>query len=127
MQSNPLQLALCGVTLKNPVIAASGTFGFGHEYAEVMDISRETKETLASYGADPSGASFANNCLLARRLAEHNNGKKGSRYTRARRPARLSSMSATDWQWTTPLKSCPPAAPYGKKRFAAWWIRQPDP
>ena len=40
MQSNPLQLALCGVTLKNPVIAASGTFGFGHEYAEVMDISR---------------------------------------------------------------------------------------
>ncbi len=28
------------VTLKNPVIAASGTFGFGHEYAELFDISR---------------------------------------------------------------------------------------
>ena len=40
MQSNPLQLTLCGVTLKNPVIAASGTFGFGHEYAEIMDVSR---------------------------------------------------------------------------------------
>lgn len=37
---------------------------------EVMDITRETKETLESYGAMPGGASFANNCLLARRLVE---------------------------------------------------------
>ena len=37
---------------------------------EVMDISRETKETIAEYGATPGGASFANNCLLARRLIE---------------------------------------------------------
>jgi dihydroorotate dehydrogenase (NAD+) catalytic subunit len=40
MNSNPLALSLCGVSLKNPVIAASGTFGFGHEYAEIMDLSR---------------------------------------------------------------------------------------
>ena len=40
MASNPLELTLCGVMLKNPVIAASGTFGFGHEYAEIMDVSR---------------------------------------------------------------------------------------
>lgn len=40
MNSNRLSLNLCGVALKNPVIAASGTFGFGHEYAEVMDVSR---------------------------------------------------------------------------------------
>ena len=40
MASNPLELTLCGVALKNPVIAASGTFGFGHEYAEVFDVSR---------------------------------------------------------------------------------------
>ena len=40
MSSNPLSLTLCGVPLQNPVIAASGTFGFGHEYAEVMDVSR---------------------------------------------------------------------------------------
>src|SRR5436190_1214805 len=33
---------------------------------EVMDISRETKETIDMYGATPGGASFANNCLLAR-------------------------------------------------------------
>lgn len=30
----------CGVELKNPVIAASGTFGFGREYDEYYDISR---------------------------------------------------------------------------------------
>jgi dihydroorotate dehydrogenase (NAD+) catalytic subunit len=31
---------LCGVNLKNPVIAASGTFGFGAEYNQYYDISR---------------------------------------------------------------------------------------
>ncbi len=35
-----LETVLCGVTLKNPVIAASGTFGFGAEYAELFDVSR---------------------------------------------------------------------------------------
>ena len=37
---------------------------------ELMDISRESKETLAMYGAEPGKSSFANNCLLARRLVE---------------------------------------------------------
>jgi hypothetical protein len=37
---------------------------------EVMDISRESAETLEEYGAEPGQASFANNCLLARRLVE---------------------------------------------------------
>jgi len=37
---------------------------------EVMDISKESKATLGAYGAEVGGASFANNCLLARRLAE---------------------------------------------------------
>ena len=37
---------------------------------EVMDITKETKETLELYGAQPGGASFANNCLLARRLVQ---------------------------------------------------------
>ena len=50
---------------------------------EVMDISRETKETLDAYGAQPGGASFANNCLLARRLAE-----QGVRY-----------VQLFDWGW----------------------------
>ena len=37
---------------------------------ELMNISNESKETLEMYGAEPGKASFANNCLLARRLAE---------------------------------------------------------
>ena len=37
---------------------------------ELMDISRESKATLELYGAEPGKASFANNCLLARRLVE---------------------------------------------------------
>ena len=37
---------------------------------EVMDIRRESAETHAAYGAKPGQASFANNCLLARRLVE---------------------------------------------------------
>lgn len=50
---------------------------------EVMDISKETKATLEAYGAEPGGASFANNCLLARRLAE-----QGVRY-----------IQLFDWGW----------------------------
>ena len=35
-----LQVEICGVKFKNPVIAASGTFGFGREYNEIYDISK---------------------------------------------------------------------------------------
>ena len=38
---------------------------------EVMDISRESQKTLDNYGCKPGDASFANNCLLARRLVEN--------------------------------------------------------
>ena len=34
-----LRVKICGVEFKNPVIAASGTFGFGREFDEVYDIS----------------------------------------------------------------------------------------
>jgi hypothetical protein len=37
---------------------------------DLMDISKEPKNILEMYGAEPGKASFANNCLLARRLAE---------------------------------------------------------
>jgi len=35
-----LKTELCGIQLKNPLLMASGTFGFGEEYAEYMDLSR---------------------------------------------------------------------------------------
>src|SRR5258705_8016805 len=37
---------------------------------ELMDISSEPKEIHEMYGTEPGEASFANNCLVARRLAE---------------------------------------------------------
>jgi hypothetical protein len=37
---------------------------------ELMDLSGESKETLALYGADPARPSFARACLLARRMVE---------------------------------------------------------
>ncbi len=37
---------------------------------ELTDLSGESKETLAMYGVEPGKPSFANNCLLARRLVE---------------------------------------------------------
>ncbi len=50
---------------------------------EVMDIAKEPKKTIEMYGATPGGASFANNCLLARRLVE-----KGVRF-----------VQLFDWGW----------------------------
>jgi len=37
---------------------------------EVMDISKEPQHIIDAYGAKPGESSFANNCLLARRLVE---------------------------------------------------------
>ena len=34
-----LNVKLCGIELANPVIPASGTFGFGYEFAELYDIN----------------------------------------------------------------------------------------
>ena len=33
-----LSVSLCGIELSNPVIPASGTFGYGREFAELYDI-----------------------------------------------------------------------------------------
>jgi hypothetical protein len=37
---------------------------------ELIDFSTESKATLEMYGAEPGKSSYANNCLLARRLVE---------------------------------------------------------
>lgn len=34
-----LACSLCGISMDNPVIAASGTFGYGYEFAELYDIN----------------------------------------------------------------------------------------
>lgn len=40
MNKADLSVSLCGVTLKNPIIAASGTYGFGRDFTRFYDISR---------------------------------------------------------------------------------------
>jgi len=70
-QLNRMQLD----TLGDPEIAAridayELAFRMQTSVPELMDIGREPKEVLDLYGAEPGKASFANNCLLARRLAE---------------------------------------------------------
>ena len=50
---------------------------------EVMDIAKEPAAVLEAYGAEPGKVSFANNCLLARRLVE-----AGVRY-----------VQLFDWGW----------------------------
>jgi dihydroorotate dehydrogenase (NAD+) catalytic subunit len=41
MSNTPnLSVSIAGVRLQNPVIAASGTFGYGREYANIIDVSR---------------------------------------------------------------------------------------
>ena len=34
-----LKVNLCGKTLDNPIIPASGSFGYGYEFAEFYDIN----------------------------------------------------------------------------------------
>ena len=34
-----LNVKLCGIELDNPIIPASGTFGYGYEFAEYYDIN----------------------------------------------------------------------------------------
>lgn len=38
IKNSPLAVSLCGVTLQNPVVPASGCFGFGYGMAEFYDI-----------------------------------------------------------------------------------------
>jgi len=61
----------------------------------LMSISGETKETLDMYGAKPGEASFANNCLLARRLVE--------------RGVRHIELYDSDWDHHSGLKTRLPA------------------
>ncbi len=68
---NELQLA----ETRDPEIATrisqyEMAFRMQSSVPDLMDLSGETTETLNLYGAKPGQASFANNCLLARRLVE---------------------------------------------------------
>ena len=62
-------------TVHDPEIAArisayEMSFRLQTSAPELMDLSQESPQTLAMYGADPAQPSFAGQCLLARRLVE---------------------------------------------------------
>ncbi|HEX4809993.1 MAG TPA: dihydroorotate dehydrogenase [Bryobacteraceae bacterium] len=40
MALDRLATCLCGIALKNPVLAASGTFGYGLEFASILDLNK---------------------------------------------------------------------------------------
>jgi hypothetical protein len=52
------------------IAAAEMAYRMQSSAPELIDLSRETRQTLEMYGAQPGQVSFANNCLLARRLVE---------------------------------------------------------
>jgi dihydroorotate dehydrogenase (NAD+) catalytic subunit len=37
--NSPVAISICGISLKNPVLAASGTFGYGVEFEELLDLN----------------------------------------------------------------------------------------
>ena len=40
------RVTLCGIELSNPVIPASGTFGYGREFAALYDLDQVRKQQL---------------------------------------------------------------------------------
>lgn len=47
------QVTLCGVKMDNPIIPASGTFGFGYEFAELYDINELGSFSFKGTTKDP--------------------------------------------------------------------------
>ena len=73
---NRLQLdALGDPEIATRINAYELAFRMQTSVPELMDLAKEPKSVLEMYGAEPGKASYANNCLLARRLAE-----RGVRY-----------------------------------------------
>src|ERR671923_1090342 len=40
MSNQRLATNICGIKLRNPVLAASGTFGYGVEFASLLDLNK---------------------------------------------------------------------------------------
>ena len=43
-----LSVTLAGMTMKNPVVVASGTFGFGREYSQLVIWADKIPRTMVS-------------------------------------------------------------------------------
>ncbi len=68
---NRMQLSVAGDSeIATRIAAYEMAFRMQTRAPELMDFSQESKATLDSYGAEAGKATFANSCLVARRLAE---------------------------------------------------------
>jgi uncharacterized protein (DUF1501 family) len=77
---------------------------------DLVDVSKEPKNVLEMYGANPGDGSYASNCLLARKLAErgvrfiqlyhrdwdHHNNVKGNMEFKAQETDRATAALITD-------------------------------
>ena len=66
------KVTLCGIELDNPVVPASGTFGYGHEFAEIYDINCLGSFSFKGTTAQPR---YGN---VTPRIAEYNRITVGS-------------------------------------------------
>ena len=112
MSAPDLSVRIGSLTLKNPLIAASGCFGYGVEYADLVDLSTlgaiAVEGTVPRRTRRPSGAAHRRN---ARRHAERDRAARHRRhaasstkscrsFARAARPS--SSTSAARRSTSTP-------------------------
>src|SRR5947207_2851614 len=73
---NQMRLNVTGdPEISTRISSSEMTFRMQSSAPELMDIGKESKETLELYGAEPGKPSFSNNCQLARRIV-----KRGVRF-----------------------------------------------
>ena len=64
-----LSVDLCGVTLKNPVMTASGTFGAGEEFSQFLDLNRLGAVVTKGVASVPWPGNPTASCLRSARLS----------------------------------------------------------
>ena len=81
-----LSVNLCGIELDNPVIPASGTFGYGLEFAELYDINMLG---TFSFKSTERGKQTSENCRNAERyIKQCRTSKSGCPYSKRRYSAK---------------------------------------
>ena len=69
-----MNINLCGIELDNPVMAASGTFGYGYEFAELYDIN--VLGTFSFKGTHERGPVWQSNAEDSRMRGRHDKRRR---------------------------------------------------
>ena len=76
-----MTVEFCGIKMKSPIIAASGTFGYGIEYKDYMDLNQVGAISVKGLGLTPwtgnKGGPHCGNCIRCFEL--HRFGKPWGR------------------------------------------------